>query len=64
MGRFQHEDDKGGEVIPLFPRTEGSTPPPLPRLTHTFPTPGGGRGMTHGVMFGAAITRRFNEEAA
>jgi hypothetical protein len=63
---FQHgdeEEDTGGVVIPLFPNGSGSTPPPLPRLSHSFPTPGGGHGMGHGVMFGAAVTRRFQDAA-
>ena len=57
------EGDEGGVVVPLFPNAS-STPPPLPRLAQAFPTPGGGHGMGHGVMFGAAITRRYSEEAA
>jgi len=66
MGANQHGDDEdqGGVVIPLFPNAS-STPPPLPRLSKAaYPTPGGGHGMGHGVMFGAAITRRYAEEAA
>jgi hypothetical protein len=56
-------EDTGGVVIPLFPNRDNSTPPPLPRLASSFPMPGGGHGMGHGVMFGAAITRRFQDAA-
>lgn len=65
MGANQHgeEEDEGGVVIPLFPNA-AKTPPPLPRLTAAYPTPGGGHGMGHGVMFGATVTRRFSQEAA
>jgi hypothetical protein len=52
--------NEGGVVIP-FP-TNRSTPPPLPRLPRAIPTPGAGP--RHGAMFEAALTRRFDRDAA
>lgn len=52
--------DQGGEVIP-FP-TNRTTPPPLPRLPRAIPTPGSG--LRQSSLFGAALTRRFDRDAA
>ena len=63
MGVSRAEDSnehEGGVVIP-FPRS-GSTPPPLPRLPRAIPTPGGGSHSSS--LFGAALTRRFDRDAA
>jgi hypothetical protein len=64
MADFQgtaQSDEQGAEIIP-FP-TNRTTPPPLPKLKHHYPTPGGGSRFT-GSMFGAALTRRFDQDAA
>ncbi len=58
---FGVEQGEGGKVIP-FPTRAGSTPPPLPRLPRAIPTPGAGGG--HSPVFGAALTVRFDREAA
>ncbi len=52
--------NEGGKVI-QFP-VNRTTPPPLPRLPRAFPTPGAGS--RHSSMFGAALTRRFDRDAA
>ncbi len=54
------ENDEGGVVIP-FP-TSRTTPPPLPRLPRAIPTPGAGHRQSS--LFGAALTRRFDRDAA
>jgi hypothetical protein len=53
--------NEGGVVIPFPVRSAGS-PPPLPPLARAIPTPGsGGRSSS---LFEAALTRRFDREAA
>jgi hypothetical protein len=54
------KNDEGGKVIP-FP-VNRTTPPPLPRLPRAIPTPGAG--LRSSSMFGAALTRRFDRDAA
>jgi hypothetical protein len=49
-----------GKVIP-FPSGRTS-PPPLPPLRHTYPTPGGRTRFT-GTMFGAALAARDRDAA-
>lgn len=45
-----------------FP-SERVAPAPLPSLRRTFPTPGAGRSQA-APLFGAALTRRFDRDAA
>lgn len=51
-----------GVVIPFPVHRTGATPPPLPRLPRAIPTPGAG-GRTNS-LFEAALTRRFDRDAA
>ncbi len=53
------QSDEDGVVIP-FPTNR--TTPPLPRLPRAIPTPGAG--LRQSSMFGAALTRRFDRDAA
>jgi hypothetical protein len=57
----EEQSNEGGVVIP-FPARSAGSPPPLPRLPRAIPTPGGGSHSTS--MFGAALTRRFDRDAA
>lgn len=52
--------NEGATVIP-FP-TSRRTPPPLPRLQRAIPMPGARMGSS--PLFEAALTRRFDREAA
>lgn len=52
--------EQGGKVIP-FP-AQRTTPPPLPPLPRAIPTPGAGLRST--ALFEAALTRRFDRDAA
>lgn len=65
MGDVQRDatdaNQEMGQVIP-FPTRNSSTPPPLPRLPRAIPTPGAG--MSSSPLFGAALTRRFDRDAA
>ncbi len=54
-------DDDGGVVIPV-PTNRSTPPPPLPRLPRAIPTPGSGTRQSS--LFGAALTRRFDRDAA
>lgn len=58
--RIDEESSEGGQLL-LFP-TGRTTPPPLPRLPRAIPTPGAGSRAT--PVFGAALTLRFDREAA
>lgn len=58
--RVDSGNEEGGMVIP-FP-TNRTPPPPMPRLPRAIPTPGGSLGSSS--MFGAALTRRFDRDAA
>lgn len=57
----QVQDHEGGVVIEFPKRDSQATPPPLPRLPRAIPTPGGHAGS---AMFGAALTVRFDRQAA
>lgn len=58
--RSDVESSGGGQLI-QFP-TGRTTPPPLPRLPRAIPTPGAGS--RSNPVFGAALTLRFDREAA
>lgn len=59
----EYGDDSQHEAkVIRFPVERRIEPAPLPKLRRTFPTPGSGTASS--PLFGAALTRRFDRDAA